>query len=243
MTSNKQYLFVCGCARSGTSGLAGAINASPLAIVGMERYIRRLITDEVLTTELFKRDRFLNVEPGDTFYSDLSYFRRHYQGVGDKYENAVYIGDKIPRLYRYIDMIENNFSSPKIVFILRNIFDVSASYEGRVESGKQWPAHRDGISAVRDWNDSMKFAMPAIKSGKVLPVIFEDLFLHKTGWDRISEFLGIEIKPPIDNPEKVRNDVRLKTSVKQIICMKANFTLYREIVKLAGSSVEAELVS
>ena len=91
------YLFVCGCPRSGTTALAKLFSISDDIVLGQERYGKRSHPDNfTLTPALFEKERFLDVQPGDTFYDSLDFFARYYENVPWKLDSCRYIGEKRP---------------------------------------------------------------------------------------------------------------------------------------------------
>ena len=64
-------LFVCGCPRSGTSFLHGILTHHPAIAIGLERFKLRTFARKTMPTD-FTRERFFRMEPGDTWYDDLS---------------------------------------------------------------------------------------------------------------------------------------------------------------------------
>ena len=73
-TRKPSHLFVCGCPRSGTSGVAAWLGSSSDIAIGMERYQRYWSTHLTLPEGAFEESRFFNVVPEDTWYDSIEHF-------------------------------------------------------------------------------------------------------------------------------------------------------------------------
>jgi len=123
---SKQYLFICGAPRSGTSALCNLMNLHPNICVGMERYYHKILRDDELDPELFTLPRLLDYQPTDSFWPEAiqsGFFI-------NKYERAMYVGEKLPKLYEKFNLLRENFlkDSVKILFIFREVLGVAESY-------------------------------------------------------------------------------------------------------------------
>ncbi|MGE0682734.1 MAG: sulfotransferase [Candidatus Binatia bacterium] len=149
------YVFICGCPRSGTTFLANFLNKHPRICIGIERY-GNLFFKEPLTTALFKRDRFFDIRSGDTFYTSLD-FSDIYEKKYKFFDSSILVGDKIPLLFRYLDQLKINFPGARLVFCVRNIFDVASSYERRAldRNDTTWATDKDALASIVDWNSSL----------------------------------------------------------------------------------------
>jgi hypothetical protein len=151
-----RYAFICGCPRSGTTFLATLLNSHPAVAIGIERYGTRFF-GEPLTPALFTPERFYDLRPGDTFYDSLD-FARVYADKRSIFSEAEVVGDKIPLLFRHLDRIEAAFPGAKVVFCLRNVVDVAASYQARADNPDDatWSRSKGALAAVDDWNASLR---------------------------------------------------------------------------------------
>ncbi|NEP86465.1 MAG: sulfotransferase [Okeania sp. SIO2C2] len=63
-----KYLFVCGCARSGTTAITKLLNAHPLIAIGVERYKHYAKQDLIhkLSPALFKLSVFFDIREEQT---------------------------------------------------------------------------------------------------------------------------------------------------------------------------------
>lgn len=233
----RNYLFVCGCPRSGTTALWRILVGDSRIRLGVERYGNRFFSGHFLTPDLFEKERFFNIEKGDTFYSDLVSFNEYYAKADAGFDEAIYVGDKIPMLYRYFDKLELNFLGCKTIFIFRNIFDVAASYKKRlVDANNDWT--RDVSDAVSDWNASLNAAREY--TGDIALIDYDRLMIEGHGLDNIYSFLGLEITSEVRAACKnvLRHSGALEASrsrsltaleVKEI-CQKADFNTYRDLL-------------
>jgi len=157
--SDKQFIIVSGCGRSGTTLLNRLLASHPLIVLGMERYIR-LFTRQYnqFTPALFTRERFFDCRLRD---SGLFDHRRpmyekqmaHMNRMEEKWDDALFVGDKIPTLFRRFEETLERFPGAIFVHIIRGINDVCASWLVR---GKSFDA-TSGFTlqnAVSVWNQS-----------------------------------------------------------------------------------------
>ena len=229
----RNYLFLCGCARSGTSGLTKVLNSSPDVVMGMERFLRRFNQTGTLTPDLFEKERFFTIDKDDTFKDKLGTL---YKKMPDKIDAARYRGDKIPRLYRSYGMLRANFPGCRIITIVRNIFDVAASFQTRSQKDPRWSDNRDAFAAVSDWNESLGCTTKALGPDHLV-VMYENLFVRGIGWDQVSAFLGVKIKPPTLRDATPGGSNVLSIEQKEYILLEAKIKLYRELAELSDGAI------
>lgn len=160
-----RQLFVCGTPRSGTTALARALNTNPRIVVGIERYGRRLFkVPDGDHRSLFTNDRYFHYEPDD---ADTDFNAAHKdltEASKRKFDTAVYVGDKVPRLYRRLSFINTAFPNCVVVYIIRNPIHVAASWQKRAErSNDRWPQRNGFQEATIEWNASIQLALEARK--------------------------------------------------------------------------------
>lgn len=202
------YLFIAGCARSGTSALAQLLGSHGKAVMGMERFGHLVGKDDFrLRPAHFEPERFLHVQPGDTFYDDFGQFHQWDPQIVQKVQGGqlAYIGDKRPELYESYDALFAQFPSAKVIFIYRNINDVAASWNKRAADGENWPAHRDFKKAVFVWNNSLRATRDAIDkyTGKIVCLRYEDVFLEAKDLGNLYRWLGLDMDRTTQ--EKLKN--------------------------------------
>jgi len=193
-----KYLFIAGCARSGTSALAQLVGNHSKIVMGMERY-GHLVNkgDFKLTPQHFEPDHFMKIEPGDTFYDDFKKKHQWDDRIEEKLkENKyIYIGDKRPKLYEVYDELFETFPNAKVIFIYRNLYEVASSWNKRAEEGENWPAHKDFQKAVYTWNNSLKNTMKALEKypEKIMCIRYEDIFIKGVDLKPLYDWLGLEV--------------------------------------------------
>lgn len=205
-----EHLFLCGCARSGTSVLQRVLAGHADIALGMERYIRRFRQSGHLSPDLFEKERFFDVREGDTFYPDLSRFERTYSAMADRYDQCRYVGDKIPLLYRGYDAIFESFPNARFIFISRGIWDVASSFKRRAlnESDPTWGDGRGVADAIREWNDAHRLTAEAMQrhGDRIFVVNYEKLFGEWSGLEAMFDFLSLTVSggvKKIVNNEKI----------------------------------------
>ncbi len=185
------YLFVIGNARSGTTALARLLNASSEICIGIERYDKFNIT-----ANAFEKEAFFNPQsPGFKLRADL------YNELEGKFDSARYIGDKRPGFTADWKNTLLNIPAIKILYIFRNIYDVSASYNQRASNaarGKDgaWPRDRNFIAAVEDWNFEIQQALLIAEHANLVCVKYEDIFRSEKRIHEMFESLAIDSNEP-----------------------------------------------
>ena len=189
----KKFIFVAGCARSGTGALAQLLSASDDIVMGMERFGHLESKGSFsLTPNHFEKERFFDVRDGDTFYGNFDEFHRHDKRIREKFDSCIYIGDKRPDLYECYDEIFQTFRDAVVFFIYRNIREVASSYQGRVTEGNNWPADKNFRAAVMEWNRSLFLTREAIRKGyDIRCVDYESVFLSHDRLDVVFSTLGL----------------------------------------------------
>jgi hypothetical protein len=185
--------------------LANLVSSHPKVAIGMERYGNRFFRKEFLDRSLFERDRFFRLEPGDTFYADLDGFWPRYAELRERYDSAVYRGDKIPSLYRLMPRLLDVFGRDvRVLFIFRNIFDVAASYNARADNPDDvtWKAGR-APEAVRDWAKAVRVATRYAHDRSIYLIQYEALFQAATGLRELFDFLQLEPEPVAKRYERL----------------------------------------
>ncbi len=191
----KKFVFVAGCARSGTGALAQLLSASDDIVIGMERFGHLERKDNFsLTPDHFEKGRFFDVRAGDTFYEDFDEFHAHDKRIREKFDSCTYIGDKRPDLYESYDEIFRRFPGVVVFFIYRNIREVASSYQGRVATKENWPADKNFRSAVAEWNRSLFLTREALAKGYDIKCVdYESLFLIPGRQNVVFSTLGLRL--------------------------------------------------
>lgn len=241
----RRFLFICGCARSGTSALVRLLDAHGDVSIGMERYITRFLTGKGLTPELFDEARFFSIEKGDTFYENLDFVKPLYESLRSKWQSSLVVGDKIPKLYTRYEQVFENFPDARVVFVSRNIIDVANSYKRRAEdaSDQEWSANRGSGTAIDDWNEANALTLAAMERfpGKIYVLSYESLFIEGSGLEELFEFVGFtpgrdvhaHYKNQLRRSDKIsanRSEVLSETE-KLAICLRADTDSFRKLIE------------
>jgi hypothetical protein len=241
------FLFLGGCARSGTSALWMVLTADPSVVLGLERYVDLAHNKpERFTPELFERDRFLDIRKGDTFYDSFAFFPfQQYQDAVARFDTAQLRGDKIPMLYPLYGQLARAFPEPKILYILRNPFDVAASFERRAMDieDQLWEAARGYRAACDEWNASVQATQAWSKRLSFYVIDYESFFSGQADIASLAAFLALEpdhlglgYRRQLARQERPDHADALTRLARQYISRCADFEAYRELLKLADRS-------
>lgn len=147
--TSRKYLFVCGVPRSGTSAITSLLNEHPKIALGLERY--RRVPRAALNENLFSKAQFFDFQP-----SDLT--KGLYARLEEKYDDAAWLGDKVPRYYTKYRQLFDRFENSIVIYMLRDIHAVSSSWNRRADNPDdiRWSESNDYVSAVAEWNFSLQ---------------------------------------------------------------------------------------
>ncbi|MFZ2724764.1 MAG: sulfotransferase [Methylococcaceae bacterium] len=233
------YLFICGTARSGTTAMWRLLTSDERIVLGLERY-SVLYDKQKPNKELFSFERFHDLRQHDTFYQS---FPPYYQKAERLFNNALYIGDKTPKLFNHLDSLLTQIPSAKVIFMLRNIIDVAASYEARAnnEDDKTWSATRRTAHAINDWKQSLMILKQYSDDERVLPIIYEDFFSANNTLEPLYQFLELKTNDAvnlaynniINKSSKLEGQRKRELTINAVqqICETAPFGLYREVLQ------------
>lgn len=216
----RKYLFIGGCARSGTSSLTKIIGSHRKIILGMERFNNLCEKDSFsLSPNHFSYERFFNVQEGDTFYMDFLQFHNWDPNIYKKYDTCNFIGAKYTDIHNIINHLNESFGEIVIFYIYRNIFDVAESWNKRAEKGNNWPSSKDYKEAVFTWNRSLETIKYKIESGQeIYCVSFDDLFFTSKPIDKIFERINLKIDRNVKRMiKKLRRNAPGKKQAKGVL--------------------------
>ncbi len=236
MLQGKNYLFAIGNARSGTTALGALLNSSPEICLGIERYS----LDDNVSASSFTKAAFFDAK------SKNYLVRPHlYAEIKEKFDQAIYVGDKRPRFIRCWQNTWLNLPKAKIIYIFRNIYDVACSYNTRASNAalgidKCWSSSRDFSQAVGDWNQGLQEVKKLIDFYEVYFVKYEDFFIEQSKMKHLFNYLKLNSAEPelIKGMNKIhqtalslKNKPRtLSQEEKQYIDSQADFDSYNDIL-------------
>lgn len=245
-----RYLFICGCARSGTTALWKVVSAHHKIALGCERYNKLFRNHhEKISEELFEKNRFFNIQEYDTHYSKMEdmppYILNYFLELPKYYDDCVYFGDKFPQLFNFYDLIKSKFPESKIIFIMRNIFDVANSFAVRAaNSNGNWPEKRNAAASIQNWNISLRNTIKYLDQLDFHIIQYERFFYEGEGLDELFSFIGLDIQDSVDSvyckmkdeaikKEKERQNRCLLSSLDKLdISRRARFDLFRSLHSL-----------
>ena len=196
-------LFVCGCARSGTTALADYLNRHQEILLCQERYKTGTPPAEI-TPALFTFERILDFRPGETerpiWKNGRELFVKYHTELLARKDPAKlkWIGDKGPFYVRSMDVLAGNNAGARFIVLYRPIEEIIESWEARAKDpDDHWASDRGTEEAVKVWNLALRGTRKFIKSSpapRVLIINYHDFFYRNgTVVPLISRFLGLEI--------------------------------------------------
>jgi hypothetical protein len=240
------FLFIGGCARSGTSALWQVVTADPGVSLGLERYGRFAARAKEFGPDLFAPERFLDIRESDTFYDSFDAFpNTRYPEVVERFDRARLVGDKIPRLHPLYGRIADSFPEARILYILRNPYDVAASFQRRALStdDRTWTRTRDYRAACEEWNASLRATRKWLDRLPFYVVDYESFFAGQADIGGMAEFLGLDdvqalmrgYRQQLRRKRRNPPDVLLGYG-RQHVSETADFGTYRELLSRAEAN-------
>ena len=181
-------MFVSGVARSGTSALVSVLNSHPNIFIEMERYYY-LMDSEKISREHFLKERFIDVRQGDTFNNG---FASTMEQRLARFDEATFVGDKFPLLYKHFDYIFKEFPEALHVYIVRNPLSVMESYDARFkDNNDNWS--KDWAASLVEWNDSVTRAarLTSAQRQRFVFLEYEKFFSSTKEMNKPFDFLGV----------------------------------------------------
>lgn len=203
------YCFVLGCDRSGTTALTRLLHSHPAVVIGMERYKQRLSAKDLpaFGPDLFEPARFLDFREGDTNITPaVARFKTHYDLAAERFRTGTvrYVGDKVVAKTPLALAVKQQFPSPRVVFIYRDLLRVASSFCVRARNPKDtnWPETSTHLTALARWNEGFK-AIDAYGAapgpGEVFFVRYERLFDgDERTRDAMFRYLDLDVTPEVD---------------------------------------------
>jgi len=246
-SDGKKFLFICGCPRSGTTALWDIVSSHQKIAMGCERF-NSLYPLNKVTTELFEKDRFFDIRIDDTHYkkiSDMMHYPsivNNFNELKQNYDSCKFFGDKFPFLYEYYPSILSSFPGCRIIFIMRNIFDVANSYVNWAKQGNPaWPESRNAEIAVMEWNRSLQMTKRCRHLIPFYIIKYENFFYKKEGLEDLFRYLDLDVDDTVTTRyhqvlkkageyENLRERSQILSSLdKRDIILHADFKTYRDL--------------
>lgn len=236
----RRFAFVTGCSRSGTTALTRLLNKHPEICIGFERFAK-VNRRRALAPEHFEPERFLEVQPEDTHYDALTGFRAfHARKIGQ----AKVVGDKLPHLSDRYRATFRAFPDAKVVYILREPFSVTESFERRAGDPQDgWSEERGHLAAIEEWNESLKRTEGALnkRPHQVGIFCFQELMVEGNSLPRLYAFLGVEA-PQTDQRDaeiSLTPPARVNPALRKAVAEKADFKTYRRLLRAAAAQEQS----
>lgn len=193
----KKRLFLSGTARAGTSALVNILNLHNHILMGQERYFFKFQKDLIVPGH-FAKNRFLSMREGDTHeHGRLMGRQAGLERFGDRFDHAVYVGDKFPPLFRHLDYITATFPRARHIYILRNPLSVVESYEARFRDPEDnW--NLDWRAGLAAWNQSVSVvaALPEEALRNFIFVQYEEIYAETRAINALFTRLGLSNLEP-----------------------------------------------
>lgn len=243
---DKRYLFICGCPRSGTAAMWDVLTAHPDIVLGIEWFAARAAD---LTPELFERERFFNPVQGEDCGINVRAHARsqtRFAAMVDRFDSALFVGDKIPFLFRYLDSVGRTFPGATIVWMLRDIYEVAASYKKRDTDPNDVAWGSGGVrDAVAHVNEALTRLLQPPAGVDIIVVHYERMFRETGGAFSLAARLGLSAGPIADELERKRIEgydlaasrpPALSAGDLRHIAEQFRFDLWREVKRRYGSA-------
>lgn len=247
--SERRYVFLTGCARSGTSAFSRLLNNHPDLVVGMERF-KSFVKKERIADfgpHLFAEERFFDFQPTDTNQTPEknNSLRLHYSLAREKYGSALVVGDKVPALTNYFAALDVKFPDSAVVVIVRDVASVAGSWKRLgLESNSKFFAGKKAWHGVVSWNKSLDRIAAALESKKPPFIVsYEQLFSGSYNFEKLLGFIGVPVR---DEFLEVYQGMMKKSTVvasresllddadHAYIEEKANMPLYQQVIAHAA---------
>jgi GT2 family glycosyltransferase/2-polyprenyl-3-methyl-5-hydroxy-6-metoxy-1,4-benzoquinol methylase/glycosyltransferase involved in cell wall biosynthesis/predicted nucleic acid-binding Zn-ribbon protein len=189
-----QFLFIAGCQRSGTTALLQLLNHDERLVIGRERF-KHCRTE--INPSCFREDRFFSPKESETNYR----VQEFYETLRARWHSGTvrYIGDKVPFYYKDLQYLVDTFPACKILFLIRDLEKVAASYNSRAQdpADRVWRPSMDYRRAVQDWNESLGKLLEFVdKEGReqIFVIRYEAFFSGgETYLEALYEFLELPV--------------------------------------------------
>jgi len=240
----KKFLFACGVPRSGTTALCRALNLHEKIVVGVERYKFLMMRGEFPEDpqRLFEKDRFFDYRAEDTNIGlDFKDFGLVYDAAREKFDDAVYVGDKTPGLFKRLPKLKAGLPGCKAILILRSPENVAFSWQNRADQGRGlWPAANGYEASVTEWNRCLSIIETQMSAwGEDLILLnYESIFgaNAKTLFAQLLDQLGLgtDLNPALEAfleeaVSRAGNERDIPQHIRDYVAEHADFKRYERI--------------
>lgn len=198
-------LFVCGCARSGTTAFGDYLNLHPEVLLCQERYKGRY---KEVAWEDFSFERIMDLRPRETKrppfgQSPEVFLERHARLLASKDpERLRWLGDKGPYYVRYMDRLAGKNPGARFIVLYRPLEEVAESWDARARDPEDpWRNERGVEMSVEVWNAALRRTREFVEGSpapRVLLVGYHDFFYqNEKVLPQISRFLDLEFDESI----------------------------------------------
>jgi hypothetical protein len=207
-SKGKEFLFITGTSRSGTTALADLLRADPRILMGRERFASlRKNQPADYNPSLFEKERMChNLYKGDSHHQKLD---EYYEKAFSIFDAFQYVGDKDPNLFESYNLLKDKFPDCKIIYICRNIIEVAFSFQMRANRtkcetlrlGKEiknaWPIKRGWQQAIKEWNTSLAMTTHYLDQLNIAIVAYEEFFRNEKSLIELYHYLGLDFVKPV----------------------------------------------
>lgn len=230
-------LFISGVQRSGTTAIANLMSTHPEVRVCIERYKYLFGRDANLSEislSLFTKKRILDFSDNYTNHvpEKSDRFRSFYDDLENDYEKLRYVGDKVPGSHHKMGILLERIPAAKIIFIVRDILEVSKSWDARANSANgSWPSFMNALQSVKHWNECNKeiLELNARYPENICVVDYHKFFGES--FEKFEESKRILCFLKLDESEKFNNEVlRSKRRFNKILAERPSTETEKDIL-------------
>lgn len=250
MAATPNTLFITGTSRSGTTTMADFLRLDQRIVMGRERYGYQIEKPESFGPALFEKQRFcIDFRLEDSHHT---VHQPYYEQAYSYFDQAAWVGDKIPNLFEHYQQVIERFPSCKIIYMARNPYEIADSFQKRADKTKQqlahggsaerlWPVERDWSAAVDEINLSVSETVTRFNSERFFVVDYSRLYLDPKLLEAIYEFLELPLSPQLlgnwqDFAESRRNielkrQLDLTESQRSLIAASINWSEFSNLLQ------------
>lgn len=228
--------------------MADLLRADPQIAMGRERYAFHLSSGLPYIPSLFEKDRFcLDHRPEDSHHHVP---QPYYAQLHKRFDQCTLVGDKLPNLFEGYDRVLPNFPDCKVIYMLRNVFHVAQSFQGRHDQAMEqnrdpnrlnskWPEWRDWKRGVEEWNLSLEETLKYAKAHNFHVFPYEYMFAQDELLDGLFRYLEIPLDHAVKEAWEVskaarekleaQRSLRFRSEQMDWIMRHARFDLFQEL--------------